>query len=123
MEFWDFLYARYNVCPLNLQSHCDRCGAAFGVTHALSCSTRGLFIARQNEICDELLYLSQRAFTSASVRSEPLIHKGRTRSEQKIHRGRGKDKETREGVMILGLWYRQVEAIIDVKFGDADADS
>ena len=25
--------------------------------------------------------------------------------------------------MIRVLWYRQVEAIIDVKFGDADADS
>ena len=32
-EFLDFLCARYNVSPLNLQSFCDRFGAAFGVTH------------------------------------------------------------------------------------------
>ena len=75
-EFWDLLCAHYNVSPLNLQIHFDRCGTTFGVIHALSCSTGVLVIARHNEIRDKLLYLSRRAFTSASVRSEPLIHQG-----------------------------------------------
>ena len=35
-ESQDFLCARYNFSPVNLKSHCDRCGTAFGVTHALS---------------------------------------------------------------------------------------
>ena len=35
-EFRNFLCARYNVSSLNLLSHCDRCGTAFGVTHTLS---------------------------------------------------------------------------------------
>ena len=80
-EFWYFLCARYNVPPPNLQSHYDRCGTAFGETHVLSCSTGGQVIARHIEICDELLYLSQRAFTPASVHSKPLIRQGSTRSE------------------------------------------
>ena len=91
-EFQDFLYARYNVSPLNLQSHCDGCGTAFGLTHIFSCSTGGLVIMRQNEIIDENIYLSRHAFTSAYVRSKPLIHQGRTRSEQEIHQGSDKDK-------------------------------
>ena len=35
----------------------------------------------------------------------------------------GKDKEILGDVMIQGLWYQQVEAIIGVKIGDADTDS
>ena len=34
-EFRDFLCEHYNVSPLNLQSHCDGCGTAFGVVHVL----------------------------------------------------------------------------------------
>ena len=54
-EFLIFKCAHYNVSPVNLQSHGDGCGTAFGVTHTLSCSIGGLVIARQNEILDELL--------------------------------------------------------------------
>ena len=43
-EFWDLLCVRYNVSTVNLQSHCDRCGTAFGLTHMLSCSIGGLVI-------------------------------------------------------------------------------
>ena len=91
--------------------------------HELSCSTGGLVIASHNEIRDELLYLDQRTFTPASVHAETLIHQGSTRSEKEILHGSDKGKETRGNVMIQGLWDRQVEAIIDVKLGDADADS
>ena len=61
--------------------------------------------------------VSQRAFTSASVRTKPLG------SEQDIRQGSNKDKEIRLDVMIRGLWYRQFDAIIDIKLGDADADT
>ena len=93
----------YKVSPLNLQSHCNGCGTVFGVTHTLSCSTGGIFIARHNKIRDKLLYLSQRAFTSAYVRAERLIRQGRTRSEQEICQGSDMDKEMRGGVMVRGL--------------------
>ena len=83
-EFQDFLFARYNISPLNLQSHCNGCGTAFGVTRAIICSIGGLVIARHNEIRDKLFYLSRHAFTSESVHTEPLIHQGRTKSEREI---------------------------------------
>ena len=102
-EIWDFECACYNVSPVNLQSPCDRCGTAFGVTHALSCSIGGLVIARHKKIRDKLLYLSQRAFTSASIRAKPLIYQGRTRSELEIRQGSDKHKDTRGDVTIWGL--------------------
>ena len=42
---------------------------------------------------------------------------------QEKHQGGEKHKDTRLDVMIKGLWDRQVEAIIDVKLGYADADT
>ena len=80
--------------------------------HALSRSISGLFIANHNKIRDKILYLSRRAFNSSSVRAEPLIHEGSTRSEKDICQGSDKDKETREDVMIRGLWDCQVDSII-----------
>ena len=56
-EFLDLLCACYKVSPVNLQSHRDGCGTAFGVTHALSCIIVGLVIVRHNKIRDKLLYL------------------------------------------------------------------
>ena len=91
------------------------------MTHALSCSIGGLVIAHHYKIRDELLYLSRRSFTSAYVLAEPLIHQGCTRSEQEIRQGSDEDKETRGDVMIQGLWYFQVDVIIDIKLGDVDA--
>ena len=93
------------------------------MTHTLSCIIFSLVIAYHNEICEKLLYISRRAFTSASICAEPIIHKGCTRSDQEICQGIDKDKETRGDVMIQGLWDCQVEAIIDVKLSGADADS
>ena len=65
-EFRYLLCARYNIYPLNPQSHCDGCGTTFWVTCTLSCSTGAMVIACHKEICDKLLYLSQRAFRVVS---------------------------------------------------------
>ena len=68
-ESQDFLCARYNFSPVNHKSHCDRCGTAFGVTHALSWSIGGLVIVFHKKIRDKILYLSRREFASAYVRA------------------------------------------------------
>ena len=47
-EFRDFFCAGYNLSPLNLWSHCDSCGTAFELTHALRCSIGGLVVAHHN---------------------------------------------------------------------------
>ena len=101
--FRDFLCARYNVSPLNLQIHCDGCGTAFGVADTLSCITSGLVISCHNKIRDKLLYLSRRVFTSAYLRVKPLSHQGCTRSEKEICQGSYKDKEIWGSVMVQGL--------------------
>ena len=51
------------------------------------------------------------------------MHQGRTRSELEIRQDSDKHKDTREDVMIRGLWDCQVDAIIDIKLGDAEADT
>ena len=94
-EFRNFLCARYNVSPLNLQSYCFGYDTAFGLMHTLIFITCGLVITRHNKTRDKLQYLSQCAFTSVSVRAEHLIHQGRTRSKHEIRQGSDKEKETR----------------------------
>ena len=89
----------------------------------LSCSIGSLVITCNKEICDKILYLSRRDFTSEYVRTKPLIHQGRTRSNLEICQGSDKHKDTRGGVMIQVLWGCQVDTIIDVKLRDADADT
>jgi hypothetical protein len=59
-EFRDALLLRSTWSPADLQSHCDGCGAKFGVRHGLECKKGGLVISRNNEIRDELSYLAPR---------------------------------------------------------------
>ena len=94
-----------------------------GVTHAIICSIDSLVNARHNEIRNEILYLSLREFSSASIHAEPLIHLGRTRSEQDILHGSEKDKEAWGDVMTRCLWDCQINAIIGIKIGDTDTDT
>ena len=47
--------------PLNLHGKCDVSGTYFYVSHSLSFIKGGIFIARHNEVRDELLYLSRLA--------------------------------------------------------------
>ena len=58
-EFCDLLCARYNVTPLNLQSHCDGCGTTFEVLHILSYRKGGLVIAHHNKLHDKILQSDQ----------------------------------------------------------------
>ena len=122
-ELGYFLCTRYNFSPLNLQIHCNGCGTDFGVTYSLRYIIGVLGITRHNKILNKLLYLFLCAFISAYVRAGPLIHQGCTISEQEIRQGSDKGKYMCRCVMVQGLWDLQVDAIIDLKLGDADADS
>ena len=92
------------------------------VHHALSCPNGGLVIARHNEIHDEIIHLARQNFSPNCARGEHLIHLGRSISEEEVHHG-GSVPETRVDVSIWGLWESQTEAIIDVRFRNADTDS
>ena len=94
----------------------------FSVHHALRCVNGGLVIARHNDISDEVIHLSIQAFSPHFVCGEPLIHLGHRRYEEEV-RHRGSFQKTRGDVSIRGLWKFQTEAIIEVSFGDYDADT
>ena len=51
-EWRDFLFLRYDIEPPNLPSHCDGCGEAFIICHALDRKKGGLITAHHNEIRD-----------------------------------------------------------------------
>ena len=86
-EFCDFLFARYNVTPPNLQSNWNGCGTSFNVNHTLRFWKGGLVIAPHNKMRDEILYLARRSINSAALHTKTLIHKGRNRSERGIRQG------------------------------------
>jgi hypothetical protein len=67
-EFRDALILRSARSPGDLQSHCDGCGAKFGVQNSLECKKGGIVISRHNRIRDELSYLASKAFIPSAVR-------------------------------------------------------
>ena len=55
--------------------------------------------------------------------SQFYIHQDRTIYEQEIRQGSDKHQDPWGGMMVCSLWYHQVNTIIDVKLGDADANT
>ena len=87
--------------------------------HALIIPNGGLVIARHNDICDKIIHLIKQALSSQCVRGEPIIKLVCSRSEEEVRHG-GRFRETLGGLSIQGLYEIQMEAIIDVRIGDAD---
>ena len=94
----------------------------FSVHHAISCRNGGLGIARHNEVRGDIMHLAIQALSYNCVRGIPLIHQGRKISEGEVHHVR-RIPETRGDVSNQGLWQIQIEVTIDVRFGDADAET
>ena len=119
---FQFLCAPYNVNPPTLQKKCGSCLQTFSVRHAISCSNRGLVIARHNEICDKIIHLDIQALSPVSVCDGPLIRQGLSRSEVYVCHSM-RFPETRVDVLIRGLNDSHMEAIIGVRFGDSDTET
>ena len=51
-EWREYLFLRYGIDPPDLPCHCDGCGAAFSIYHALDCKKGGLITACHNKLCD-----------------------------------------------------------------------
>ena len=105
-----------------LKPTCYSCSFPFQLHHRISYINGGLVIAHQNKVHDELLYIAWRAFPYNCVCVKNLIHQGRSRSEEGLHHGRG-GLDTSGEVIIWGLWKNQTDAIINVRFVYADADT
>ena len=108
--------------PHNLQRKCGSCATSFNVCHRLSCRKWGLVIAIHNEVGDKFLYLSQLAFHYACVWDEPFIHQSHIIWEGDIRQGSDR-LDTRGDVLIWEWWKWQTDYIINVKLGNADADT
>ena len=92
----------------------------FLVRHVMSCPNGGLVITRHNKICDVIIHLAKQYLPPNCVRGETLIHQGRRGSEKELCH-RGSVPQTCGDVSIRGLPERQMEEMIDVRFGDDDA--
>ena len=93
-ELRESLFLPYGINPLDLPSHCDACGAAFTIYHALEFKKGGLITARHNKIFNGVADLSGKAFTPVHMLDDPKISTGidmrrvRLRSKQQ-RRARG----------------------------------
>ena len=72
-------------------------------------------MAHHNEVCDDLIQITKCAFEHNCVHRKPLIYQGHSISNNKVHHGRG-EKYTIGNVLIRGVWERQTDAIIDIRF-------
>ena len=57
------LFLHYGMESPDLPDHCDCCGSALSICHALDCKRGGLVTARHNELCDGVADLAGKAFT------------------------------------------------------------
>ena len=60
-ELIDYIFLCYGIDPPDLPSHCDDCGLAFSICHALDCKKGGLITTRHNKIRDGVADLSGKA--------------------------------------------------------------
>ena len=94
----------------------------FSVHHELRCPNGELVVTCHNDIRYEIIHLVKQDFSPNCICGEPLIHLGHSICEEEVCQG-GCVPESRGVVSISGLWVFQLEEIIDIRFGDSDADS
>jgi hypothetical protein len=98
------------------------------VRNALECKVGGLVILQHNEINEELCDLASKALAPSAVRVEPMIHSRCTAEETKAKEpkspvqrlSRSSNKE-RGDLLIQGFWAHGMDAIVDVRMADTDA--
>ena len=72
-EWRDSLFQRYDINSLDLPSHCDGCGTAFTICHALDFKKVSLITASHNKLRNGVADLAGKAFTPAHVVYDPKI--------------------------------------------------
>jgi hypothetical protein len=111
-EFRDSIALRYAKSPVGLQGHCDGCGKAFSVSHALDCKNGGLVYGRHNESQDLNIDLLSMAGLKQILR-EPVIKES----------GQDGEGELRADWSARGFWETQKVALFDICIFNADAPS
>jgi hypothetical protein len=111
-EFRDGLALRYALPLQRMPESCDGCGARMDIQHALGCMKGGLVTRRHNEVRDEIADLAQMAYGPSAVRIEPTVREATTSSEG-----------LRADISVRGVYESQVEASLDIRVTDTDAES
>jgi hypothetical protein len=111
-EFRDGLALRYGLPLQRLPETCDGCGARMDLQHALGCMKGGLVTRRHNEVRDEIADLAQMAYGPSAVRIEPTVRESTTSAEG-----------LRADISVRGVYESQVEASLDIRVTDTDAES
>ena len=111
-EFLDGIALRYALPLQRIPETCDGCGARMDLQHALGCMKGGLVTRRHNEVRDEIADLAQMAYGPSAVRIEPTVREATQTME-----GRCAD------ISVRGLYESQVEASLDIRVTDTDAES
>jgi hypothetical protein len=99
-EFVDALYIRYGWTPPDLPANCA-CGAAFDVTHALTCPLGGFRGIQHNEIRD-VLAQGFREAGHISVEVEPKLQP--LSGEEFEYKSANKEEEARSDIKCTGFW-------------------
>ena len=86
-EWMDSLFLCYKIEPPDLADHCDGCGAAFNICHALDCNKEGLIISCHNDLHDGIADLASKVVTPTHVCNDPKIYTSCT-----VRGGKGKLK-------------------------------
>ena len=125
-EWRGSLFLRCGIEPPDLPEHCDGCGTAFDISHALDCKKGGLVTARHNDLRDGVADLASKAFTSTYVHDDPKIY-----TVHAMHGGKDKLKgsssqdvgKLKGGLLIRDLWIQGTDSIHDMRVVNTDATS
>ena len=98
-ELWDAVCLRYGWPISRLPSMCA-CGAAFNISHALSCKKGGFVSQRHNELRDMTADLLAEVCHDVSI--EPQLNE--LSGETLVHRTANRSAEARLGVSARGIW-------------------
>ena len=95
-----------------ISSTCDGYVSNFDLPHALSCKKGGLVTRRHNEIRDVIANVSSLVWNQ--IRVEPIVREADSSDNSPA---------LINDINIRGVWLPQVEALIDVRVVDTDAQS
>ena len=71
------LFLRSGIEPTDLPEHCNGCGTAFDIYHALDCNNVCLITACHNDLCEGVSGHASKAFTPIHVCDNPKFYTGR----------------------------------------------
>ena len=77
-EWRDSIFLQYGIKTPDLPQHCNGCGVWFSILYALYCRKVSLVMSSHNDLCDGVMYLSNKELIPSYMCNNPLINPGRS---------------------------------------------